>query len=498
MMKQKVLGSVNDYTQLSDAVRNGNLQVVEQYLENGLKPYIKSFYYPSLLISAIQKSDADMIELLIEYGAKANQVFDGEDSPLSYVMHMIDHSNPSVQNVNLRILDLLLSYCADPNRPFLPRSTALSIATSSGNYLATNMLLNYGANTNLLSPLRVYINSKFNGSYDKYLVSPLYQASYNGNLNIVELLLSKGASAQIDESLNAAVQKNYLEIAETLIQCNANTDQTIDGLSILNYNLKNYLHYQESLTNECYKKYYSEVSKQFNFITCLLENTLHSQTNLSNISINQVANERGYKAIHLAIQYCDINIIRILLYYYDINELTGPIQQSSLYSSHLGASDLVSLYQTPLMIALLHKRQDVSNMLISRGANLERQDCDGNTSLHHALKMGMETIAHLIAFNMKNVNIKNSKGTTPLHLCAQRKNYTLYNILFDKLGADPTLKDAEGMTPADKFNNHINFGLHTSPRSVNVIPDKGQDDSDYEKVEPGSFLTGVHEDLSDF
>lgn len=110
---------------------------------------------------------------------------------------------------------------------------------------------------------------------------------------------------------------------------------------------------------------------------------------------------------------------------------------------------------TPLMYLAEIVDEKVLPYLISKGANVNHKDIDGNTALHDAVKrrfdISIDTSNKIIVNllnNGANPNIKNNDGDTPLHITDKDPEMIKVKTmdLFMRRGANPNLKDAEGDT----------------------------------------------------
>lgn len=156
-------------------VSNGNIKKTHEFLENGINPNLNMNGYTPLTV-ALKKSNIDMIELLLRYGAKPNM-------PNSYGL------------------------------------TALVKSTACGYSEIVELLLEQGANPNLFS----------NG------YSALIEASYYGYCDIIEILLNYGADINItnhrnETSLINAVGSQHIDVIKLLIK------KGINPLITTNYN----------------------------------------------------------------------------------------------------------------------------------------------------------------------------------------------------------------------------------------------------------------------
>lgn len=93
-------------------------------------------------------------------------------------------------------------------------------------------------------------------------------------------------------------------------------------------------------------------------------------------------------------------------------------------------------------LAITIKRRDLSwsRFLLSRGANPNVRDGQGNAPLHVAALLGFQEGAELLINNRAQVNLPNNSGETPLIIAVQQRNTALVRLLLTN-GADAKLAD---------------------------------------------------------
>lgn len=93
----------------------------------------------------------------------------------------------------------------------------------------------------------------------------------------------------------------------------------------------------------------------------------------------------------------------------------------------------------------------VVDALVEAGAKIEASKCDGTTPLRRAARRADLAAAGALVRHGANVNANDSNGSTPLHYVAGRASRQNSAVLVDMLmrsGADETLVDRRGETPA--------------------------------------------------
>lgn len=91
----------------------------------------------------------------------------------------------------------------------------------------------------------------------------------------------------------------------------------------------------------------------------------------------------------------------------------------------------------------------VQTLMSVPGIKLDAKDKDGFTALHWAAWSGMpQSTILLVSRGGLDLNAQENSGYTPLMLAAMRGNAATVSLLLE-LGADPTLKNADGQTALD-------------------------------------------------
>lgn len=112
--------------------------------------------------------------------------------------------------------------------------------------------------------------------------------------------------------------------------------------------------------------------------------------------------------------------------------------------------------QTALMLAALNKHPLAVSTLLAGGADTQIYDRQGNTVLHQAASRGFSDIVVLLAHHdPASLSSRTKDGGTALHMAAKEGQVLSIQVLLS-CGADPTVHDSKGRTPADiaLANNH--------------------------------------------
>ncbi len=113
---------------------------------------------------------------------------------------------------------------------------------------------------------------------------------------------------------------------------------------------------------------------------------------------------------------------------------------------------------TPLIWAVRTGNQVGCGLLLSQGADVQVQDRDGNTALHHAALMDRLELLSFLLFARADPEAANNQGQTALHLVTTAGNYEACRLLLDQ-GASLDHPDGRGNTPLHIAAQQGNFEL---------------------------------------
>jgi ankyrin repeat protein len=101
--------------------------------------------------------------------------------------------------------------------------------------------------------------------------------------------------------------------------------------------------------------------------------------------------------------------------------------------------------ETALMLAANANDIAVANLLIEAGASVNRPNW---TPLHYAASKGHLAMMHLLIDSDAYIDAESPNGTTPLMMAAYYASPSAVKLMLEE-GADPTLKNQDGMTALD-------------------------------------------------
>lgn len=233
-------------TDLFDAISDGNIQEVDNYIQSGSNLDIRDEHDDTPLIRATICKKKDIANLLIKNGADIDAEGMNASTALMVALNyryyqmaeflIKNGANPNIQDItsetplmNLAkseeptLTQLLIDYGADVNKKSIKYQTALSIALRNNSTKTCEVLINNGADINVEDDTRdtplmiaatkgnehiaqILIDKGANiNAQNKNGYTPLMFACMEGNINVAKQLLDKGANIHIqDNSENTA------------------------------------------------------------------------------------------------------------------------------------------------------------------------------------------------------------------------------------------------------------------------------------------------------
>ena len=244
------------------------------------------------------------------------------------------------------------------------RATALHHAASGGYNDVVQLLLTKGASIDAV---------------DKDNNTPLHRAASDGHTSIVELLLEKGASTEVvnkdnNTPLHCAAWNGHTSTVELLLSKGASTE---------------------------------------------------------------VVNKSNETPLHLAARYGHPSTVELLL------SKGTSIDAEDKYNN------------TPLHHAAFSGHTSTVELLLSKGASTEVVDKSNETPLHLAAWSGHTSTVELLLSKGASIEVTNKDNDTPLHLAAQYGHYSTVELLLEK-GASAEVVNKDNNTPLHRaaWNGH--------------------------------------------
>ncbi|XP_070235693.1 ankyrin repeat and SOCS box protein 3 isoform X3 [Bos mutus] len=183
------------------AAREGNVKVLRKLLKKGRSIDVADNRGWMPIHEASYHNSVECLRMLIRADSSENYIktktFEG-----FCALHL------AASQGHWKIIQILLEAGADPNATTLEETTPLFLAVENGQIDVLRLLLRYGANVN--------------GSHSMCGWNALHQASFQGNAEIIKLLLKKGANKECQDDfgitpLFVAAQYGKLESLSILI-----------------------------------------------------------------------------------------------------------------------------------------------------------------------------------------------------------------------------------------------------------------------------------------
>lgn len=266
--------------------------------------------------------------------------------------------------------------------------SALFIACYHGAYEITEILISNAANINAVDDLGE---------------TPLHKASAKGHLDIVKLLINNGANVNAKAKdgctpLYLSACSRHQEVSKFLLNCNASIEKDI-ALMLGDIDLVRHYLTQGIDANSKLTKGYA----------------------------------KGESWINQVVKLENKNLIELLLNYgARVNEKTGTFKLSPLHVASTGIRGKAN--------------QNICEVLIAHGADLNSKDIHNSTPLHWAAKVGNAAVVELLLGYGANVNAVNINNQTPLFESSRCHQSLVVDLLLSH-NATVNITDNQGWTP---------------------------------------------------
>ena len=148
---------------------------------------------------------------------------------------------------------------------------------------------------------------------------------------------------------------------------------------------------------------------------------------------NGFDNPVGWRPLHLAVEWCDEDIVRALIAY----KPNVNLRMKSLPD------------RTPLYFAVEKSRRSIASLLLNAGADRDAMFSQGWTLLHLAAKCGDFEILRMLCPGSSLLDARLEEGGfTALHVAVQCQHKVHVKILLEA-GANANVDTDTGMTPLD-------------------------------------------------
>ena len=483
---------------LYQAIKHNNIKAVKFFIENNAYVEIATFDGTTPLVLAIEENKPKIVELLIKEG-KANVYGVYAKETEKYPIYC------AVKNKNLNMIKILLDNNFDLKRESYILSyamensdeniikylvengadmysyeiTALYQAVLNLNPKLVEYFLDKGASIEKAGGTDVYGNimmaaagSKFNNSNDKSPVDlTLLEKSAENSAKITEMLIGKADKNIINDSLDGktpliiAVGNSYIDTAKILIENGTNINAVdIEGWSALSYAVNNGDIEIAKLLLENKAKIKDEL------LIAIKSPIVESRINMMKLLIDNKANinytdENGFNPLNIAIESGNMELTKFLITNgANVNSLMQDGVSLIGYAIAQNNMDLLQILienganvnytngdswaDTPLKTASRLGLDNVVRILLSRNADINAVDMNGNTALHTAALNSQLSVVKLLLEKNPNLDIQNKVGNTALHLAVISGNIDIVGELVLK-GANTRIRNNDGKYPRD-------------------------------------------------
>ncbi|WP_353289054.1 ankyrin repeat domain-containing protein [Wolbachia endosymbiont (group A) of Pogonocherus hispidulus] len=295
-------------------------------------------------------------------------------------------------------------------------NTSLHLAAEQGNLNAVKYFVEKGGDIS---------------AQDEMGYTPLHLAAKQGNLDIIKYLVEKGADVDVYQGgwgystpLHLAAANGHLDTVKYLMGKGANPN-AIDGDGKTPLQRAN----EKGISDIV--EYLAERVQQVTEVPQVTERQLTTEK-------QQVMNEDGDTALHLAAVQDDLNAVKHLI------EQGANVDVKNKYGG------------TPLHIASIRGNLEIAQFLLDHGADVNAQVVNGLTPLNWATLRNHLEMVKLLLDRCADVNIKEGEsdaahdfgyGRTPLISAVVACNTEIAKLLLDN-GADVSIK-GRGLTALD-------------------------------------------------
>jgi len=419
------------WTALMFAAQNGHKEICELLIGRGAQIDIANKHRWTVMMLAAQNGHEEVCELLLDIGA---QVDTKDEHGWTAIML-------AAQNGHKEICELLIGRGAQIDAADEYGWTAIMLAAQNGHKEICELLIGRGAQID---------------AADEYGWSAIMMAAENGHKEICKLLLSRGAQVDTrDENgwttIMLAAQNGHKEICELLIEKGAEVNiADNNGYTTLIMAAQNG---------------HKEVCKllidrsQDNALIFAAENGHKEVCKLLLSRGTQIdaKNKEGWTALMRAAYVGQKEICKLLL---DRGAQIGlKTNRWTAYYKHKKRQELFStkVYAesegneldknewTALMFAADNGHEEVCELLLSRGAEIDAKNGEGWTALMFAVERGHEEVCKLLLSKGAEVDAKNDNGARALILGAFNNHKEICKLLLDTK-ARANAQDNNGIT----------------------------------------------------
>ena len=352
-----------DLTPLHFAAGNGHKAMVDLLLSKGAKADVKNEAGVTPLHLAVLKGYELVARDLIEAGAPVNAKITADTRRTADILTYDFQAGQSPLHVACLkgyagLVDLLIAKGADVNAEDAKGATPLTVAAQGNDEDMVKKLLAAHADANA-------------GGY-----SALNVAASQGNVTVLDLLLSHGANPNVNHTLEQAVVFKHPKAVKKLIEFKADPNA----------------------------KYANGPPLVFGALpdpptlSALLEGGANPNQQL----------ESGESPLEAVMNLKQSN-----------DQVDQALEMLLTHGADPNSADLAH-GTTALHLAAMSGRTGEVNLLLKHGAKVNAQANDGQTALHFAVRRQNPEVVALLLANGADPNLRDNNGTTPLDIAKQQ------------------------------------------------------------------------------
>ncbi len=489
---------------LLSAVKNGDLNKVEDLISQGTSLEVKDSNGNTLLHYASQKDHLEVVEYLIKKGASLKAKNKDGETPLelavqkNYIgiieflkktqLDLDEELLATVKGNDLNKVKALVSQGASLEAKDNSDNTPLHNACNNGHVKVVEYLIKEGAslkakNKDGEAPLHVAVQHDGTLEVIEFILNrdlsginditndgrtPLHLAIQGNKPNTVELLLRKGASIAVKDKngktpLDLAKQEDYTNTIEMIEEVQSALDEKL-LTAVQNDNLDKVKDLTNQNANVNTRDKYSWTPLHWATFKGYLE--VAEFLVKKGADVNAASeNLYGSRPIHIAVENNNENIVEFLLSKgVDANDTDKQGYTPLHYAAWRGRSEVASLLfdkganvnaadtstagKKPIHVAAENNSKSVIEFLLSKGVNVDEADKNGWTPLHYAAKFDQLEVAKFLIEKGANINAADTStiGEKPIHVAAENNSKNIIEFLISK-GVSVNDTDKDGRTP---------------------------------------------------
>ncbi|CAH0395489.1 unnamed protein product [Bemisia tabaci] len=388
-----------------------------------LEEFKLSDSYSKLFFISADKGNLNNVTKMLNHGIYVNTAQEGVDLSQRVDLSGYDYLEGqtalhiAAAGGHVDIVKILLQYGASIKTKDEKQRSAIFYASENGHFEIVEILVKHG---NQLCQETVFLKEQLD-SADNKRKTPLFKASKSGHKEIVEYLLKCGSAPGVrtvhgETPLSIALRKGHLNIAEMLLQNGAaiNPKDNWRLTPLLKAVKKGCYETVQFLLKHGAATEIGDDKKNKPLFLAAQKNFLKISDLLlkSGAEVN-CFNWKRKTPLHIAVEKGAYEMVELLLEYgAKVNVQDSELKTPLIISVIEGRSEN---FQTKEVISSKSRnRVKIFKTLLMLNVDLELQDCDGKTALHHAV-YGINTeMVRLLVESGAKVESKDKNGKTPL------------------------------------------------------------------------------------